>query len=505
MDILSYLSELLQTRKFVGIAGLGTLHKKKVPGRYDAATHSFVPPSYTLQFTTEIKEDIILADYISKKRNVSADTANYFINEFSEGLVRELDDHKKVNLGDLGNLVKKDGEFIFEPAEKLSYGFDFYGLPSITADKESPQPVVPEQDQNEIPADEIIIETPVVDEPIPEEPFIEEIADEPITAEPLVEEIADEPVPEEPFIEKTADEPITAEPFIEEIAREGEVEEEILPEPAEQPTLESVIAENEITEANPGDQENKIETPEATIVKDEQQLRAEIDALNFYRSKTPLDKPTTEEHEEVIWHLNINNPKTSPEAEITDEIHEPVYPIAEAEEHKITPLYLKVILGLLILVILLAAAYFVKPEWFNGITGKTATPVQQKSNPAPVVPTKDATDYATANGPVNDTLSAVKPVTDTTANKAALIKAPADSLVTYEVIGASMHDQKEADGFIAQMKKSGINAKVVTNMSGKRLKMSIATLKDEESARKELERLSKKLKIEGIYIYRNKQ
>jgi hypothetical protein len=75
----------------------------------------------------------------------------------------------------------------------------------------------------------------------------------------------------------------------------------------------------------------------------------------------------------------------------------------------------------------------------------------------------------------------------------------------YEIIGASMHDQKEADQFIALMKRSGINAKVVTNMSGRRLKMSIATLKDEKSAREELDRLSKKLKIPGIYIYRNKQ
>jgi hypothetical protein len=55
------------------------------------------------------------------------------------------------------------------------------------------------------------------------------------------------------------------------------------------------------------------------------------------------------------------------------------------------------------------------------------------------------------------------------------------------------------------MKKSGITAKVVTNMAGRRLKMSIATLKDEESAKREMERLSKKLKIPGIYIYRNKQ
>jgi len=472
MDILSYLSELVQTRKFVGIAGLGTLLKKKIPGRYDAGTHSFVPPSFTLEFITEIKEDTILADYISKKRNVSADTANYFITEFSEGVKKELEEHQKAGLGDLGNLVKADGQVVLEPAEKLNYGFDFYGLPAITADGITEQPATPESDQHELPAEEIIIETPLVDEPITEEPFIEEIAEEDI------EEV-----------------PVIAEP--------EKTEEVVLPEPEEEPTLDSVIAENEITEENPGDQQENTEAAEAAIVKDEQQLRAEIEALNFYRSKTPLEKPSVEEHEEVIWHLNIINPKTNPEAEAIPQNTAPVYPVAEPEENKITPLYLKIILGLLILVIALAAAYFVKPEWFDALRGKPTAAVQPKAKPA-VVP-NDATDYATVNKQEKDSATAASTVKDTIPAPVLPVKATADSVVTYEIIGASMHDQKEADGFIAQMKKSGIKAKVVTNMSGKRLKMSIATLKDEASARKEVDRLSKKLKIEGIYIYRNKQ
>jgi hypothetical protein len=104
-----------------------------------------------------------------------------------------------------------------------------------------------------------------------------------------------------------------------------------------------------------------------------------------------------------------------------------------------------------------------------------------------------------------DTLKQTPAVKKDTQAVIPVVKPTADTAVVYEIIGASMHDQKEADGFIAQMKKSGITAKVVTNMAGRRLKMSIATLKDEESAKREMERLSKKLKIPGIYIYRNKQ
>jgi len=77
MDILLYLTELLQTRKNVGVAGLGTFYKKKSPGKYDAEKHAFLPPSFTLAFTTEVKESEELSSYISGKRNISTESANY--------------------------------------------------------------------------------------------------------------------------------------------------------------------------------------------------------------------------------------------------------------------------------------------------------------------------------------------------------------------------------------------------------------------------------------------
>ncbi|WP_432711945.1 hypothetical protein, partial [Pedobacter sp.] len=50
MDILSYLAEVIQANKEVGVPELGTFSKKKLPGRYDAALHSFLPPSLQLAF-----------------------------------------------------------------------------------------------------------------------------------------------------------------------------------------------------------------------------------------------------------------------------------------------------------------------------------------------------------------------------------------------------------------------------------------------------------------------
>lgn len=132
MDILLYLTELLQTRKTVGIVGLGTLYKKKSPGKYDAAQHVFVPPSYVLAFTTELREQEELASFISQRRNISIESSNYFIGEFAAQIQAKLHDHQEADLEPIGKLKLIDGEIVFEPESASSFGFEFYGLPTLS-------------------------------------------------------------------------------------------------------------------------------------------------------------------------------------------------------------------------------------------------------------------------------------------------------------------------------------------------------------------------------------
>jgi hypothetical protein len=481
MDVLSYLSELIQTHKAVGISGLGTVFKKKIPGRYDAELHSFIPPSYTLDFTTEIKEDLILAAYIGKKRNVSSETATYFIHEFSSDTLRRLDNEQEADFGELGKLVKADGQIRFEPAQSINYGFDFYGLPVVKAEPE-------------LPAEEIRAESHDAGEPV---------------AVTEVRTIAEAPV-------------IETEESIYESDEEPPAAEEPVPAEKEEPTIESVIADNTSLEENPGDEETTVnavtteeetnqETPAEETVnpfaqyrKNEQQLREEIESLNFYRSKSPYLKSTGPADEEVILKLNNITDKGDTLEEVPAADPYPIYP-EQVPEQGVMPLYLKILLSIAILALMMGIVYFIKPELFNGLADKSSAPAKKlilsPPKPAQVYPKVDSpmvTDSIQKSG------AALPAVLKDTIVKTPPLK-PADTSTVYEIIGASMHDQKEADQFIALMKRSGINAKVVTNMSGRRLKMSIATLKDEKSAREELDRLSKKLKIPGIYIYRNKQ
>ncbi len=148
MDIKPYLLELIATRKTVGINALGTLYKKKIPGRYDSETHSFLPPKHTIAFTNEITDDTTLATFISEKKNISVESANYYINEFVEAIQSQLADHQYADFSPLGELKDIDGKIVFESSKTIDNSFDFYGLPSVSATIEENLSAVQEPEIN---------------------------------------------------------------------------------------------------------------------------------------------------------------------------------------------------------------------------------------------------------------------------------------------------------------------------------------------------------------------
>lgn len=139
MDIVSHLLELIETQKIVGINALGSLYKKKIPGRYDSETHSFLPPKYEIVFTTEIKETQELANFISEKKAISIESANYYITEFVENIHAQLADHQHADFSPLGKLKLINDQIVLEASDTMEIGFDFYGLPSVTNHQEQVQ------------------------------------------------------------------------------------------------------------------------------------------------------------------------------------------------------------------------------------------------------------------------------------------------------------------------------------------------------------------------------
>jgi len=215
--------------------------------------------------------------------------------------------------------------------------------------------------------------------------------------------------------------------------------------------------------------------------------------------------------------LEEENPGKETNEEILTEIRRPIienrinYTIKEEKPAESGSLLTKVAVVLLAILLLSVAAYYLYPRFSTSFTEEPTVPAAATQqlridSLARVAREQAILDSATAadtlvnasgkmeKAPAVDSVKAVVPV----------VKAPAETAVTYEVIGASVLNEKEASWFIETMKKSGIKAKVVHNAPGKRLKMSIATLKDENTAKAERDRLGEKLKIKGLYIYKNK-
>jgi nucleoid DNA-binding protein len=434
MEILQYIAELVQSQREVGITGLGTIYKKKSPGRYDTATQSFLPPSYTVAFKTALTGQELLVTRIASANNISEEQAQEAIYSFVAEIRQQLTDQGRADFAPIGTLTLINGEIAITAQENFSAGYDFFGLPKFESEAlNEPEPIIQVEEVNN---------TPESNEPIPDP-----------TDEPIIELEQEAAREQESFTTPEAEQefiPTKTEEFI------PQVEEEI-------------ILDNLMEEENPGKETYEPQLIEVPIPPAESSIK---------------------------------------------------YTIQEQPAVKSDALFLKVFLTLLGLVIIGAIAYLLYPrtaeqkaEPAAKLVDSTEIKRDSLTNLARSKAVSDSIareDSTSKEKPAADTAVAtpVATVPTTAATKTAIApakRAVSDVATTYEIIGASVLNEKEANWFITQMKRNGITAKIVRDIPGKRLKMSIATLQDEQSAKAERDRLEKKLAIKGIYIYRNKK
>lgn len=129
MDIVAQLATLLKERTEVGIEGIGTFHKSKIPGKYDANQKVFIPPSYTLQFDEIVSENEALTDKLSDAFSLSVDAARTEVNRWSEQLLEKLSNEGTVTLNNIGELNWQNGHVEFHPFENVDLGNAFFGMP----------------------------------------------------------------------------------------------------------------------------------------------------------------------------------------------------------------------------------------------------------------------------------------------------------------------------------------------------------------------------------------
>ncbi len=118
----------------VSLPGLGYFVRSRMSAYYDENEGSFYPPYHQAQFEERQTSDDALAEYISAKKNISIESAKYFLEKYAKGLKQDAlaDD---VPIASLGWFYTGHGELKFRPADKLVNDTVFYGLGAVKINK----------------------------------------------------------------------------------------------------------------------------------------------------------------------------------------------------------------------------------------------------------------------------------------------------------------------------------------------------------------------------------
>lgn len=127
--ITNYLKELLNDNECVIIPEFGAFISKRHSATIDYANNRFLPPYKEIVFNDKLKnDDGILADFISKKENISKEEASNKIHEFVNQSVAILDVNSELELVDLGKFININGNFIFNAKDDVNILGDSFGL-----------------------------------------------------------------------------------------------------------------------------------------------------------------------------------------------------------------------------------------------------------------------------------------------------------------------------------------------------------------------------------------
>jgi nucleoid DNA-binding protein len=545
MDILQYLIKLVENQKEVGVSGLGTFYKKKSPGRYDVNIHSFIPPSLVLHFKQEVTEDDILADYISKERNISRSSAHYFIKQFSEDINKQLEVNKQVVLGSLGALIAKDGIITLSLGGNSEAGNDFYGLPLIQEDTkvrpvDSLEDVQSSEHTKSLDNDHSVERAKSVEDVQSSEniqvskntQFPENVHSsenikslEDVQSLEMTKSLENgQSLEDDKFL--TTESAPNDQPTGSLVKSEDHLQTQSIEDLSQAKSPSDIEHKNQSVSSLDDDSnflvtENYFNDPvtvpdvdpekvdqasNTSIQADQDDLDSQAKQLKETNTKDAYLASIVEENS-----LEEANPGTAtsylpPINRVND-----MGPLSLEKERNEFPLYLKVILAILVLVVAFFAFYFLYPNTINNFN-KSSDRVDQSSLKAPI---EQKNAKLEVDSSLKDTVT--KPIIPDTAASVKIdstLKLPTTSLppvskidsvqTTYEVIGSSPYRLSEAEQFIHIMKvKHGLYAKIVSQKKGKKIKISVATFKTKKQADLEVPILIKKLGIKGLYTYTN--
>ncbi len=137
MNITNYIQDLLYRYECVVLPGFGAFLTQKHSAYLDEEKNEFFPPKKVISFNRQlIKNDGLLANYISEVQEVSYNTANNMIREFVYELENSLQKDSHVELNRIGKFfLDKEDKLQFEPLSEINFLTQSFGLSSFNAGK----------------------------------------------------------------------------------------------------------------------------------------------------------------------------------------------------------------------------------------------------------------------------------------------------------------------------------------------------------------------------------
>ncbi|WP_395626780.1 HU family DNA-binding protein [Daejeonella sp.] len=176
-----------------------------------------------------------------------------------------------------------------------------------------------------------------------------------------------------------------------------------------------------------------------------------------------------------------------------------------SEETSQTRSWLKIFIGFIIFLATLTALFYLNEDFNTFIKNKSVGLFSQadstnQENTILIDSTKinaDSLNIAVDSASIiADSLQQTKD-SSITATIDTLNKVLSNDYPTFEIISAAFTKKTEAEAYMKMLSKKGIQSKVVENMPGKMLKISLGTFLDEESAKIELHRIHKEINKEA--------
>ncbi len=132
MNISSHIQDLLYRYECVVLPGFGAFLSQKQSAYIDKNSNEFFPPNKVISFNRQlIKNDGLLANYISEVESVSYTTANNMIQEFVYDLENSLQNDSKAELANIGKFyLDNEDKLQFEPFKEINFLTQSFGLAS---------------------------------------------------------------------------------------------------------------------------------------------------------------------------------------------------------------------------------------------------------------------------------------------------------------------------------------------------------------------------------------